>query len=144
MRVFHLTTEFPPLVYGGLGTAIGGLVRASARAGIEVAVMLVAGDARASYQWPAKTKNQTDVADDDDTMVEGIHLLHASHGNAQSIAIDWVRVWRSDVLHLHVFWLWPLARSLREQTGIPIVYTVHSLDRGIRTRSRTAGVPAAV
>ena len=25
MRVFHLTTEFPPLVYGGLGTAIGGL-----------------------------------------------------------------------------------------------------------------------
>ena len=45
MRVFHLTTEFPPLIYGGLGTAVGGLVRASARAGIEVGVMLV-GDQR--------------------------------------------------------------------------------------------------
>ena len=55
MRVFHLTTEFPPLVYGGLGTAIGGLVNASARAGIEVAVLLVAGDGKASYQWPAQT-----------------------------------------------------------------------------------------
>ena len=47
----------------------------------------------------------------------------------KQIGIDWLRVWRADVLHLHVFWLWPLARSLREQTGIPIVYTVHSLDR---------------
>lgn len=37
MRVLHLTTEFPPVIYGGLGTAVGGLVAASARTGIEVA-----------------------------------------------------------------------------------------------------------
>ena len=128
MRVFHLTTEFPPLVYGGLGTAIGGLVNASAHAGIEVAVLLVAGDGKASYQWPATTF-QAEAADVVDNRNAGIHLLHASHDSAHAIGMDWLRAWRADVLHLHVFWLWPLARSLREQTGIPIVYTVHSLDR---------------
>ena len=129
MRVFHLTTEFPPLVYGGLGTAIGGLVNASARAGIEVAVLLVAGDGKASYQWPAKPTSQADAADGVGNGNAGIHLVHASHDNALAIGLDWLRTWRADVLHLHVFWLWPLARRLREQTGIPIVYTVHSLDR---------------
>ena len=29
----------------------------------------------------------------------------------------------------HSFWLWPLANALRMRTGVPIVYTVHSLDR---------------
>ena len=28
MRVLHLTTEFPPIIYGGLGTATAGLVAA--------------------------------------------------------------------------------------------------------------------
>jgi hypothetical protein len=23
MRILHLTTEFPPVIYGGLGTAVG-------------------------------------------------------------------------------------------------------------------------
>jgi len=43
MRVLHLTTEFPPVIYGGLGTAVGGWVTASARAGVTVAVQLVEG-----------------------------------------------------------------------------------------------------
>ena len=43
MRVLHLTTEFPPVIYGGLGTAVGGWVTATARAGISVAVQLVEG-----------------------------------------------------------------------------------------------------
>ena len=43
MRILHLTTEFPPVIYGGLGTAVGGWVTASARAGISVAVQLVEG-----------------------------------------------------------------------------------------------------
>ena len=48
MRVVHLTTEFPPVIYGGLGTAVGGLVHAAARAGMEVAVLLVGAGGEAS------------------------------------------------------------------------------------------------
>src|SRR5689334_17519275 len=42
-RVLHLTTEYPPVIYGGLGTAVGGWVKASAHAGIPVGVLLVEG-----------------------------------------------------------------------------------------------------
>lgn len=40
-----------------------------------------------------------------------------------------IRAWRPDVLHLHVFWLWPVVAALQRDTGVPVVYTVHSLDR---------------
>ena len=49
MRVLHLTTEYPPLIYGGLGTAVGGLVQASAAAGLEVAVLLVGHGSSQGY-----------------------------------------------------------------------------------------------
>ena len=43
MRLLHLTTEFPPVIWGGLGTAVGGIVNASAHAGMTVGVLLVGG-----------------------------------------------------------------------------------------------------
>ena len=46
MRVLHLTTEFPPVIYGGLGTAVGGWVTASARAGMTMGVHARRGRAR--------------------------------------------------------------------------------------------------
>lgn len=57
MRVLHLTTEFPPLIYGGLDTAVGGLVNASASAGIETAVLLVGARDGSSY-GPVGTINE--------------------------------------------------------------------------------------
>ena len=41
LRVIHMANEFPPIIFGGLGTAVGGLVVALARAGISVAVLLI-------------------------------------------------------------------------------------------------------
>ena len=43
IRVLHLTPEFPPVIWGGLGTAVGGLANASAQAGMTVGVLLVGG-----------------------------------------------------------------------------------------------------
>jgi glycogen(starch) synthase len=128
MRVLHLTTEFPPVIYGGLGTAVGGLVAASSQAGIEIAVLLVgAGDGQA-YRPPMSTgsarRNEPAIRS-----IAGIHLHLVSHADAEHYALRLILDWRPDVLHLHVFWLWPLARALRDRTGLGIVYTVHSLDR---------------
>ena len=39
----------------------------------------------------------------------GVHVLPASHHTAQEVGVQWVRGWRPDVLHLHSFWLWPVA-----------------------------------
>ena len=49
MRVLHLTVEYPPIIHGGLGTAVGGLVQASADAGIDVAVLLVGHEGHPGY-----------------------------------------------------------------------------------------------
>ena len=64
VRILHLTTEFPPVIYGGLGTAVGGWVNASAHAGVSVAVQLVEGplvlggasDAYGGHQHPAMAR----------------------------------------------------------------------------------------
>ena len=59
----------------------------------------------------------------------GIHLWLVSHAEAEAFGVRFVKEWRPDVIHLHVFWLWPLARTICARTGIRLVYTVHSLDR---------------
>lgn len=128
MRVLHLTTEFPPVIYGGLGTAVGGLVTASSQAGIEAAVLLVGAGGDPSYRRPAPADHAA-ANEPDIRFVAGIHVHPVSHADAEGYALRLIADWQPDVLHLHVFWLWPLARALRARTGVGIVYTVHSLDR---------------
>jgi len=129
MRVLHLTTEFPPVIYGGLGTAVGALVAASAGTGIEVAVLLVGTGGDPSYRQPAETRRSSEDPALTECRAAGIHVRPTSHHAAEEMGVRWVQAWRPDVLHLHSFWLWPVARAIRERTGVPLVYTVHSLDR---------------
>lgn len=134
MRVLHLTPEFPPVIWGGLGTAVGGLVMASARAGITVGVMLIGGvlvAAGAGYRpgqptlhdhFPARLGRITLTA-------EGIAFFHVSPTDANEAGLHLVSTWRPDVIHLHSAWLWDVAQAMRQRCGAPIVFTVHSLDR---------------
>lgn len=39
------------------------------------------------------------------------------------------RTWRPSLVHLHTSWLWPVAEAIRNEYGVPVVFTVHSLDR---------------
>jgi glycogen synthase len=125
VRVLHLTTEFPPIIYGGLGTAIGGLVRALARSGLDVAVLLIGSASGASYREFAP----------DLTVVArrrrggGATIFEASWFEDIETLVRRVHDWGADLLHLHSFWLWPIAQVLRDRLGLPLVYTVHSLDR---------------
>jgi len=125
MRVLHLTAEFPPHIWGGLGTAVGGLATASARAGLDVKVLLVAGDWFWSYGHRAETPESLQRAMVADSRLE---ILPARETDAVAAAVRLAGQWRPDVLHVHPVELWPIARGIREQTGIPIVYTVHSLN----------------
>lgn len=52
MRVLHLTTEYPPIVYGGLGTALGGLTIASVQAGMTVGILLAGHMSQGGYDLP--------------------------------------------------------------------------------------------
>jgi glycogen(starch) synthase len=132
MRILHLTTEYPPVIWGGLGTAVGGLVSASARAGLSVGVLLVGGvllvEERAYGVWQPVSVQQI-WGGRSIVGPEGVVFFHVSPPDAVEVGIRLVRRWRPDVIHLHTAWLWPVARAIEERTGTPLVFTVHSLDR---------------
>ena len=127
MRILHLTTEFPPLIFGGLGTSIGGLAHASAEAGAEVAVLLIGGGT-ASYPTEQRGGGGSAHGGNLPTRVSRVHLYATGWDDSLATAIRVCREWRPDLVHLHVFWLWHIARDLRAETGLPLLYTVHSLD----------------
>jgi glycogen(starch) synthase len=127
MRVLHLTTEFPPIIYGGLGIATSGLVNALAQAGIDVAVLLFGPNAGSSYgsfrpiegsSSPTRKRRQN-----------GITIFETSWFQDIGAVLLIVAAWEPDILHLHSFWIWHIAQAIRQRLGIPLVYTVHSLDR---------------
>jgi len=129
MRILHLTTEFPPIIYGGLGTAVGGWVTGSARSGLDVAVLLVEGpladDEGVAYGQPHPASQAAG------RVVErsGITFFQASSTNAIEAGLEAVRRWQPDIIHLHTAMIWHVAEAIRAHTGKPLVYHVHSVDR---------------
>lgn len=127
MRVLHITTEYPPIVYGGLGTAVGGLATASALAGLQVAVLLIGHGSTPGY-----CRSGPELSTDSSVRgrrVNDVTIWTVPHSAAVSESVDFARRWRPDVIHVHVFWLAHVAAAVRKSTGAPLVYTVHSLDR---------------
>jgi glycogen synthase len=124
MRVLHITTEFPPIIYGGLGTAVGGLVSASVSHGLEVAVLLVGHGAIPGYLNSVSEFADAPAQRDDNCLVWSV-----PHATSVTAGVEFARRWRPDVIHVHVFWLAHVAAAIRKATGAALVYTVHSLDR---------------
>jgi glycogen synthase len=132
IRVLHLTPEYPPVIWGGLGTAVGGLVSASARAGVSVGVLLVGGvllfGERGYGAWQPVSAEH--ISGEPSIFgPEGVIFFHVPPSDAAEVGIRLIRRWRPDVIHLHTAWLWPIARDIQQRTGTPLVFTVHSLDR---------------
>ncbi len=126
MRILHLTTEFPPVIYGGLGTAVGGLVEASANAGMAVGVLLFGQTAGSGYgkfvPLPEAATNTVATR-----LTAGVTIFEVSWFQGIESLAQIVARWQPELLHLHSFWLWPIAQALRDRLGKPLVYTVHSL-----------------
>lgn len=133
MRVLHLTTEFPPVIWGGLGTAVGGLVTASARAGIPVGVLLVGGvlvaDGTYGGWQPVAPMSLHFPLGRAIVTADGITFFHVFPDDAVEAGLRLARTWRPSIVHMHSSWLWPVADAIRAACGAPIVFTVHSLDR---------------
>jgi glycogen synthase len=136
-----VTSEYPPVHFGGLGTAVEGLTRAMVEAGTDIVVLLVHGPGygdgygyrgghgqlprygsagrcpRGGGPWRAAARPAPVV------------LRHDSHADALADRRVRLAARRAKVIHLHSSWLWPVASALRDATGVPIVYTAHSIDR---------------
>ena len=137
MRVLHLTPEFPPVIWGGLGTAVGGLVNASARSGLDVGVLLVGGvlvldhvaNVQRAYGQPIPRWQVDGERWSVPVNPEGVNFFHVAPEDALQAAVRLVKTWKPDVVHLHTGWLGHIARAIRDEAGVPFVFTVHSLDR---------------
>jgi glycogen(starch) synthase len=131
MRILHLTTEFPPVIYGGLGTAVGGWVTGSSQSGLTVGVLLVEGPlADAESMTMAYGRPQPSIARAGGvTERAGITFFQATAAHAVEAGIEAVRRWRPDIIHLHTAMIWHVADAIRGHTNTPVVYHVHSVDR---------------
>ncbi|MGH3763724.1 MAG: glycosyltransferase family 4 protein [Pseudonocardiaceae bacterium] len=142
MRVLHLTTEFPPVIYGGLGTAVGGWVTASAREGMTMGVLLVEGELviddptgplRYGAGRPADPTHRSarEVEGGEPAVVDrlGIRFFQTSWPDAVAAGVRLANRWRPDIVHLHTAMVWPVAEAIQRHTSIPLVYHVHSVDK---------------
>jgi glycogen(starch) synthase len=121
--VLHVTSEYPPVRFGGLGTAVAGLTRAQREAGSEVVVLLVQGGGYGyAYGYgPAREEARWTDADPD--------VFRLSYAEGLSVGPLVATARGARILHLHSSWLWPIAAAIRKATGVPVVYTAHSVDR---------------
>jgi glycogen synthase len=136
MRVLHVTPEFPPVIWGGLGTAVGGLANASSRSGIDVGVLLVGGvlvldhvAGKSAYGQPIPGWKSTDADRSVPVNPDGVAFFHVAPDDAIRAAVQLARSWKPDVVHLHTGWLGHVVRAIQQEVGTPFVFTVHSLDR---------------
>ena len=56
-------------------------------------------------------------------------FFHVSPEESLETGVRLAEMWKPDVIHLHTAWLAPLAHSIQKQINVPLVFTVHSLDR---------------
>ncbi len=138
MRILHLSWEYPPVVYGGLGRHVHALAEEQAAQGHQVTVI---------------TQSGPDTADDE--IVNGVRIVRVepvppAPSDWRDGFLDWcfgfnvavtsrgialVREIRPDVLHVHDWLAAQSAVLLRDATGVPVVLTVHATESG-----RTGGV----
>jgi glycogen(starch) synthase len=126
--VLHVTSEYPPVHFGGLGTAVAGLTRALADAGRQVVVLLVHGEGHAygyGYGYGRAGRHGPEVEHE---RTPGIEYVHVSYSEALAVAPTLAAARRAQVVHLHSSWLWAVAAAIREATATPILYTAHSID----------------
>jgi len=116
------------VVWGGLGTAVGGLATASAQAGLTVGVLLVGVAGYESYGHLVPAGHTP--ADLNQTAVDpaGVQIFPTGWSDAAARAVALVREWQPDVVHIHPVELWPIAQAIQAEVGTPLVYTVHSLN----------------
>lgn len=139
MRICHLSWEYPPVVYGGLGRHVYAIAREQARAGHEVVVISHVGiEADDGSAVPTEevmdgvrvirvVRDAPYVPFDADTLLGWIGGLASAMART---GLDIGQTWSADVVHAHD-WLTAHAASLVSRAwDVPWVHTVHATEAG--------------
>jgi glycogen(starch) synthase len=133
MRILHLSWEYPPLVYGGLGRHVHALAEAQSAAGHDVVVV---------------TQHPGDAGVPLDEVVNGVRVVRVPHDPPaipMSDLLAWVLAldhafartvtrlghgWVPDVVHGHDWVVAHAGAAARELFGVPLVATMHATEAG--------------
>lgn len=133
LRVLHLTSEYPPLVHGGLGRYVDELTRAQAAAGSDVAVLAPA--AAVGRAAPARERRHgVDVrrveaaSPAPDGLLEAVALLQ----RRMVAACDDGAGNPPDVVHAHDWMVAQAGAELARRWRRPLVLGVHATESGRR------------
>ncbi len=147
MRVVHLSWEYPPVVYGGLGRHVHALAEQQAAQGHEVVVITQHAD-----RTPA------------DRVVNGVRVIRVRNdpphvASWQDDFLGWtfgfnvavaratqrlVRDWRPDVLHGHDWLIAHAGVLAQEALDLPLVITIHATEDGRQGGELTTDFSRAV
>jgi glycosyltransferase involved in cell wall biosynthesis len=137
-RVLVITPEFPPHTTGGLGTHLLALAVGLAERGWTIDVVLPAARSLDDGRWPEAPapleahRAHVHVV----PASEATRAMHpSSRRGKQSYSEDLRRYAlevatsgaRLDVVHVHDWFLAPVAKEVHERTGAPLVTTIHLL-----------------
>lgn len=139
MRICHVSWEFPPIVYGGLGRHVFAVAKEQARAGHDVVVISHVGieaddgQARPREDVVEGVRVVRVVRDAPFVPFEPETLLGWTAGLSSAMTrtgLDVAREWRAEVIHSHD-WLTAHAGSvLSDSLDVPWVQTVHATEAG--------------
>ena len=131
MRILHLSWEYPPQVYGGLGRHVHGLAQAQAAAGHDVTVLTSAADGADPQELVAGVRVLRVPADP--PLVSSQDLL----ASVLAVGHAWVRAGlrtadevAPEVLHAHDWMTCHAATALKEALDLPLVATLHATEAG--------------
>lgn len=140
MRILHLSWEYPPVVYGGLGRHVHALAENQAARGDDVVVITQAangheGDSLVNGVRVIRVvRDAPDVADWRERFIEWTFGFNVAVARA---GIRLARTWRPDVVHGHDWLVAQAAVLVREAAQVPFVLTVHATESGRRAGDLT-------
>lgn len=133
MRVLHLSWEYPPVVYGGLGRHVHALAEAQAAAGADVVVLTQAAEGAADDERVNGVRIVRVRHDAPFVPLDAEHLIGWVFGFSSGMSRGVLRLmagWRPDVIHGHD---WMVAHSCvlaAQESKRPFVLTVHATEAG--------------
>lgn len=131
MRILHLSWEYPPVVYGGLGRHLHALAEAQAALGHEVVVLTQ----HAEGEPPDEVVGAVRVVrvPHDPPHVPMSDLLAWVMGFGHGLAREGMRLgrdWQPDVVHGHDWLVAHAAAQLKTLYDVPLVATIHATEAG--------------
>lgn len=146
MLILHLSWEYPPIVYGGLGRHVHSLAEQQAAQGHEVVVVTQTEDAAGTEQLAGVTvvrapRDVPIVPLDNDHLLTWVAGLE--HSMTRSV-IRLAREWRPDVIHAHDWMVAHVAATAREVFERPLVTTFHATEAGRHQGWLPPGLPQSI